>query len=94
MALYERLMGLEQPKIPVHQFMAMVAERVRVQVTTQQVIDAFTLSVDEVTEITTLVARVLGGFVTENELHDVLMVAERLIPPYNLAATVRTRLGV
>jgi hypothetical protein len=94
MPLYERLMGLDDPKLPVHQFMAMVGERVRNQVTTQQVVDAFALSPDEVTDATTLTQRVTSAALNKDEVHDVLLLAERLTPPYDTVAAVKTRLGV
>jgi hypothetical protein len=94
MPLYDRLMGLAQPKLPVHQFMAMVAERVRNDVTTQQVTDAFALAPDEVTDATTLTQRVTQALLTKDEVHDVLLLAEAAIPPYTTVAAVKARLGV
>lgn len=72
MSLYSRLIGTTEPKIHVHAFMAALGELERGQMTTQQVIDAFTLSAGEQTEAAALIARVvspldsisLGGFLT------------------------------
>jgi hypothetical protein len=71
-SLYSRLIGTTEPKIHVHAFMAALGELERGQMTTQQVIDAFTLSAGEQTEAAALIARVvspldsisLGGFLT------------------------------
>lgn len=94
MPLYDRLMGFAQPKLPVHQFMAMVAEVVRGHVTQQQAIDAFTLATDEITDTTTLAQRVTSAALTEQEVHDVLLLAERQIVPYATVVAVKARLGV
>lgn len=91
MALIERLMGLETPKIPTHQFMAAYAEFKRSQMTSAQVIAAFNLTAAEQTEATNL----LGvSTLTRADVHDVLMLAEQRIAPYTTAAAVRTRLGI
>jgi hypothetical protein len=72
MALYARLIGTEAPKLHVHAFMAALGELERGKMTTQQVIDAFTLSAQEQVEASALIATVVspvesisfGGFVT------------------------------
>lgn len=94
MALYERLMGIETPKIPVHDFYSMLAERKRGQVTNAQVIAAFSLSASEQVELLALWARVNNNLISAAEVDDVLILAESMIAPYNTAATVKTRLGV
>jgi len=94
MGLYERLMGDEQPKIPVHQFTAAVAEKKRLKITTQQVIDAFGLSAGEQTEVATLFTAVDGVLLTREMVIDVLNLAERKLAGYTTAALVKTRLGV
>lgn len=96
MGLFERLMGLEEPKIPVHQFQAMMAERSRGKVTDEQIIDAFNLSAAEQVEMGKTRDRTLAPVspLMTSEVDDVLLLAEMLIPPYNTAAAVKTRLGV
>jgi NaMN:DMB phosphoribosyltransferase len=93
MGLYDRLVGTEDPKIPIHQFMSAAAENVRGEMTDLQVKNAFNLSAAEATEAATLKAQ-LAGTVSRQELHDVLLLAERGIEPYTTAAAVKTRLGV
>jgi hypothetical protein len=87
-------MGLDPetngPKLWVHQFFAAVAERKRGEITDQQVIDAFDLSSDEVTDTTALVV----GPLTREEMHDVCCMAEKGIAPYNTVVAVETRLGL
>lgn len=94
MGIYERLLGLEDPKIPVHAFYSMVTERRRARVTQQQVIDAFGLSAGEQTELTTLVNRIAANKITGPEVHEVLMLAESALAPYTTVAAVKTRFGV
>lgn len=94
MALYERLVGFENPKIPVHQFMALLAERRRGQVTNQQVVDALGLDPAERTELLALVTRVQADTLTAIEIHDVLMLAEAGWAPYGSVAAVKARFGV
>jgi hypothetical protein len=60
MGLYERLTGNELPRIPVHAFMGALGEFERGKMTSQEVIDAFNLSVGEQTEVTALIARILS----------------------------------
>lgn len=54
MALYDRLMGFQEPKIPVHQFMAEAGEFQRGKVTSAQAQTDFGLSTSELTEAQTL----------------------------------------
>ncbi len=94
MGLYERIMGLENPRIPAHQLQAMLAERRRGNVTNNQVGNAFGLSPAEAAEVGTLVQRVIDGAVEVKELDDVLLLASSRTPPYNTVNAVKTRLGV
>lgn len=57
MGLYERLAGTESEKISSHAFMAALGEFDRGKMTSQQVINAFTLSSGEQTELTTLLSK-------------------------------------
>ena len=104
--LYERLMGTNtdgRQKLPVHQFMALVAEQQRgnanpagARTTAQHVIDAFGLSSVEQTEVTDLIAAFNRGTapITADQLHNALLAAEHRLGVFTSAATVRTRLGV
>lgn len=94
MALIERLMGLEQPRIPVHQFYSMLAERKRGRVTNAQVIAAFALGAADQTELLALWALVNANTVPAADVDDVLLLAEQRIAPYDTAAAVRARLGL
>lgn len=93
MGLYERIVGTELPKLPVHQFQAAVAEFKRGKFTGNQVATAFALSAAEKTEATTLLAQITSNAVTAAEVQDVLCLAEAGYL-YADAAAVRTRLGV
>jgi len=72
MALIERLMAFETPRVPVHYFSSMLGELERGFVTTQQVVDAFNLDASAQAELTALVAKLkplpesyaIGAFVT------------------------------
>lgn len=72
MALIERLMGLETPKMHVHQFMAALGEIERSKMTAQQAVNGFSLNTEEQTEATSLIAKIvspletiaMGGFLT------------------------------
>ena len=109
-ALYERLMGLNvdgRPRIPVHQFCAMIAEQQRTaanpgwpasitDTTAAHVIAAFGLNATEQTEVTDLIATVSRATrpLTGAIIHEVLLIAEQNIVPFNTAQAVRSRLEV
>jgi hypothetical protein len=94
MSLYTRLMGLTQPKITVHTFSSMMAERKRGKVTNQDIIDAFQLSPSEQTEVIALWSRVNSDAISAAEVDDVLLCAEARVLPYDTEAKVKARLGV
>lgn len=100
MALIERLMGLEGfgDKLSPHKLVAAVAENTRGELTNQQVIDAFTLDSGEQQEALALRDRVTtgptGDRLTRELIHDVLLLAESRIAPYDTAQAVRDRLGI
>lgn len=94
MGLYERLMNLEQPRIPVHPFMAIVAEFKRGNLTQAAALALLGLSASEITEIAALITRVNNNQLTAIEIHDVLMLAEGRYNGYETVAKVKTRLGV
>lgn len=109
MALIERLMALELPRLPAHQFQSIAAEWARGNLTGTQAQTAITaisgqpLTAEEVTEAQALVATVPSGTTAANkadralrllEIDQVLLMASALVPPYDNPATVRTRLGI
>jgi hypothetical protein len=112
MALYVRLLGTDpvnNRKIPIHQFQAIVACRQRNQMTLQQARDAVTalsgsaLTAGEETELTALIATVPGGSTTANqaaralrlhEIDQIMLLADSLIPPFNTEAGLKAGLGV
>jgi hypothetical protein len=59
MGLYERLVGVEEPKIPVHSFMAALGEVERGKSVAADVSSAFGLSSSEQTEAATLIAKIV-----------------------------------
>lgn len=109
MALIERLMGIESPKIPVHQFQSILAEWARGNMTGQQALDAVIflsgsgLNAGEIAEAQTLVNSVPTGTTSLlkaeralriQEIDQVFLLVDIQCPPYNNPATVRTRLGI
>lgn len=109
MALIERLMGLEDPRIPVHQFQAIAAERARGNISpaqAQAAIEASSgapLDSGEVAEALALIATVPTGSTADEkasralrlfEIDQVLLMASQQLAPYNDPAVVRTRLGL
>ena len=109
MALIERLMGLEETKIPVHQFEAIAAEWARGQMTGAQAQAAIVLNsgmaMDSacVAEAQALVATIPTGTTTANRLdrlerllviEQVLLLADTLTAPYDTPQAVRARLGI
>jgi len=94
MGLYERLLRLQEPRIPVHQFVACAAEVSRGNMSSVQARNAMNLSAAEGTEANALIARVMSAALSRVEVHDVLMLAELRIPPFDTVAAVKTRLGV
>ena len=111
MALYDRLLGIDlsNPRIPVHQFQAVVAEWARGQITAVQARAAIAaasgapLTAGEETEVQTLVSTVPVGTTTANkadralrllEIDQVLLMVNSGLAPYTTAAAIKTRLGV
>jgi hypothetical protein len=102
--LYERLIGTEDFKIPVHQFQATLAEFGRNRLTSQQAqtviasISGAPLDATATSEAQTLLATVTGSATARlarvTEIDHVLMLAESRVPGYDTAAAVKTRLGV
>ena len=95
MGLYERILRLEEPKIPVHAFMAAMAERKRGRVTAQQIVNLFGLDAAAQIDATALSARFddLVDPLNGVELHDVLLLADAGIG-YTTVTALKNRLGV
>jgi hypothetical protein len=103
MALVERLMGLESPKIPVHDFMAAAQEIVAGRLTIAQVKTALNLDAAAQAEFDTLAATAPTGTTATalankalwvHSMHAVFVLAEGGYTGYNTAAAVRTKLGI
>jgi hypothetical protein len=102
--LYERLIGTEDFKIPVHQFQATLAEfgRNRLSGAQAQAVIEFVsgvpLDATATTEAQALLATVTGSASARMtrvvEIDHVLMLAEVGAPGYDTAALVKARLGV
>lgn len=94
MALYERILRLEEPHIPVHAFMAAMAEQRRGRVTGAQVATAFELDASAQQDAIALQNRFSGGNpITGVELHDILLLADAGLA-YTTVAALKNRLGV
>ena len=103
MALVERLMGLEQPKIPVHTFFAAQSEVMAGRITAAQVKSFLGMNAAAQAEYDALVATAPTGSTataTANKaifiekIHSVFILAEDGIPGYDTAVLVRTKLGI
>jgi hypothetical protein len=103
MALVERLMGLEAPKIPVHDFFAAAGEIIDGQLTATQVKTALGLDAAASTEFDLLAATAPTGTSATalankalwlERMHRVFILAEGDYQGYHTAQAVRTRLGI
>jgi len=103
MALVERLMALEEPRIPVHVFFAAQSEIIRGALTVAQVKSFLNMDVAAKTEYDLLVATAPTGtsatalankalFV--DKLHSIFMLAEGRYPQYSTPSEVRAKLGI
>jgi hypothetical protein len=102
--LYERLIGTEDFKIPVHQFQATLAEFGRNRLNSAQAQSAIEfmsgapLDATATSEAQTLLGTVTGSATARlarvTEIDHVLMLAEKRVPGYDTAALLKTRLGV
>lgn len=104
MALVERLMGLEAPKVPVHDFFGANHQRIDGVLTRQNVIDLFAMDAASVAEYDALAAMAPTGttalataqkamFLTR--VHSILLLAEsRQYAGYDTPAAVRSKLGL
>jgi hypothetical protein len=91
MALLDRVLGTEEPKIPIHQFMAALAEYKRGEVTKQNVVDSFSLSAGESTALQTWLDSLDIDAINRAMIHDVLLLGETGL--YS-KTQVQSRLGV
>ena len=71
----DRLAG--EIKIPVHQFMAELAELQRGKIVKQKIVDDFNLTAPEEANLDAFIAAMVGGAFDRNEFHDVMMMGER-----------------
>lgn len=95
MALINRLAGVDEDKLPVHQFYATLFEFARGEVNQQQVIDYWGLDADEQTELAWLVAQYSAATNKQEyleRLHCVLMLAEAGVPGYDSQASLAAKL--
>ena len=95
MGLYERILRQEEPKIPVHAFMAAMAEQKRGRVSGAQVASTFQLDAQAQADAITLQARFNDAVnpMTGPELHDVLLLADAGLA-YTSVTSLKNRLGV
>ncbi len=91
MALLDRILGTEAPKIPAHQFVAALAEYKRGEVTGAQVATAFGLSQPEIAALGNWLSRLDNNSINREIVDDVLMLGEA---GYYTKAQVQNRLGV
>ncbi len=103
MALVERLMGLESPKIPVHGFFAGANEIIEGRLTAAQVKTYFAMDASASAEFDTIAATAPTGttaLATAQKalwlggIHSIFILAEDLAPGYNTPAGVRLKLGI
>lgn len=109
MGLYDRILRIEEPRIPVHAFQAVAAEWARGQITGAQanniiqVLTGAPLDATAQAEAMTLVGTVPTGSTTANkadralrlhEIDQILLLADARAPGYDTVAALKTRLGV
>lgn len=103
MALIERLMGLEEPHIPVHDFFAAGQEIISGRLTVAQVKSAFSMNAAAASEFDAWVALApTGGTATAlankalyvNSQHSILILAEGRYPGYDTPNNVRIKIGI
>lgn len=99
MALFARLVGTEEPKLGVHQFMAALSELARGRMIRADIVTAFGLSASEDAELGAIIEKV-GRVITPSdrlfsihELEQVLILAEAGLR-YTTDASAKTRLGL
>ena len=91
MAILPRLLGTEEPRLPIHQFMAALAEYKRGAITGPQIVSGFGLSPTEATQLQDFLDNLDADTVNRALIHDVLLLGER---GYYSPSLVATRLGL
>lgn len=103
MALIDRLMKLETPPIPVHDFFAAQNEVIAGRLTVAQVKTFLQMDAGAIAEYDALVATAPTGTtalaiankaIFISSLHSVFMLAEARYPGYSTPAEVRSKLGI
>lgn len=103
MALIERLMDLEEPRIPVHDFFAAAMEIVAGRLTVTQVKTALNLNAAAQAEFDALAATAPTGSTATalankalwvHSMHAVFILAEGGYAGYNTPTAVRNKLGI
>ena len=103
MALVERLMGLEEPKIPVHDFFAAGHELVMGRLSAAQIKSNLNMDAAAQAEFDALIALAPSGSTAlataqkaqyVESIHSVFILAEGGYPGYNTPAAVRGKLGL
>jgi hypothetical protein len=103
MALVERLIGTEPPKIPVHDFFAACHELVMGRLTVAQIKTALNMDAAAQTEFDAMVALAPYGSTAlataqkaqyVESMHSVFILAEGGYTGYATAANVRSKLGI
>lgn len=103
MALIERLMGLEEPKIRVHPFYAANHEVIEGHLSTAQVKSNLQMDAAAAAEYDALAALAPTGTnatalalksLYVSRLHAVFVLAEEGVPGYDTPQAVRTKLGI
>lgn len=94
MSIYTRLIGIDLPRVPVHVFYALAHEVQRGEITGNAAGNFLGLSASEKQEANAIIARVTGGFMTAEAVHQVLMIAEQRFGLYDQESTLKARLGI
>ena len=95
MGLFELVRGdIKDRFLSAHHLLAYMAEVDRGNVTAGEAATALGLNAGEIAEVTTLFTAVTGGTLTPAEVHDVMMLVESRMAPYDVKATAQTRLGL
>lgn len=103
MALVERLMGLENPKIPVHDFFAANQEIVNGNLTAAAIKTYLNMDAAAQAEYDALIAKYPTGTTAVayfnkstfiSRIHSVFILAEQRYPGYDTPALVRAKLGL
>lgn len=103
MALVERLMGLEEPKIPVHDFFAAQSEVIAGRLTLAQIKNFLNMDAAAQAEYDAIAATAPTGSSSTalankalfiEKIHAIFILAEETYPGYSTPAEVRTKLGI